>query len=485
MIPAKSTLPRTLDGRFVYMGEGQKVPNNIAGLLIHSSVRVIPRCAFEGCHNLSSVEFQEGVVHIEDSAFSNCTNLESVHLCSSVETIGIAAFLFCLSLQDLTLNDGLAQIGCAAFCGCISLTKVSLPRTVSILQEGTFMNCAGLKEAILPEGLISIGAFSFGNCGSLLPLPTLPESIGSIGYQAFPITNFEKDIEHVEDTKPAAIATSYYHQVNPFALNKGEVSLDHVKVNARRELELHSLQDQLEQFKLENAQLVTKLEGMMKQKDALELEVQCCKQAEHVDDDDFSEALSAAEELISVEDEMVASLTLDDQDLVVQRPYNLTIKSKTKMDSSPPSSTCCGSNIKSCLHEMKKLLGAASPILRLPMKKFAEVDACMDAHHRKMMERRLEYDGTTASATATAAYAETQEARVEFQTMQVVHDETKAAEEEEEEKAFNNDSSTFEVFTLVVDEKKSAEARDEKKSAEARDEGDDDNEDDWIADGFC
>jgi hypothetical protein len=257
------------------------------------------------------------------------------------------------------LNEGLVKIGCAAFTGCPSLTKVAVPSTLGIIQEGTFLNCDRLEEVFLPEGLTCIGNFSFANCECLSPPPTLPESIGSIGFQALP--SAEKDVkglEDVKDTKPAFVTS--HHQVH--LTSKGE-AFDHVKVNARRELEIHSLQDQIEQMKLENSQFLAKLESIIKTKDGLEFEMQRYKQACQEDvDDDLSEA-SAAEELISVEGEMVSSLALDDE----VQPDELA--SELENESSYPLvsniEATCGNTFKSCVDEMVKLLGAP---LRLPMK---------------------------------------------------------------------------------------------------------------------
>ncbi|KAL3936951.1 MAG: hypothetical protein SGBAC_007837 [Bacillariaceae sp.] len=488
---------------FVYMGNDHhhhhsKVPKDVTSAIIHSSVKVIPRCAFEGCHALTNVQFQEGVRVIGDSAFQNCTKLESVHLPSTVETVGIAAFLCCVSLREFTLNEGLVEIGCAAFTCCKSLTKISIPSTVGIIQEGTFLNCDRLEEVILPEGLTCIGNFAFANCGSLSTAP--PEPIGSNGSNALPSS--END---VTETKATIAKNRPRHQVPKGFKNRFlDATPDYAKSIVGHKRVITRLHSELERSRLENAQLLTKLESIVNEKDGLAVELQCYKQERQEEiEDDSSDVLSV--ESGDAHGEIESSLHLLEQDLHNVQPDDLGSEEPEEDEShcdENKTATTCGNTLKACLDDMVKMLGAP---LRLPMKKFAEVDACMAAHHKQMMERhtfglsslsdpemvQLEADFTmmhvadeTCNQTevveeeGTGKSLENQgdkenhhyeESDDSLEQMDDHFQVTITSTGEEPASALNNDS-TFEVVVAKALESNVADEVDE--------------EDDWIADGF-
>lgn len=246
--------------------------------------------------------------------------------------------------------------------------------------------------------------------------------------------------------------------------SEDQVQSDFVKLNARRELEIHTLQDQLEQSKMENAQLLVQLETVSKERDALQLALfqsydQHSSRPEQMDD---GQGLAPGK----VQEEPALCPT---QDLQVLEAVVL----ESDLESNRPVST----RSKSCLGNVFKLLGAP---LRLSINKFEELDAFM-AEHVKQMERqrRLATDPDEIIELERAFQKLRVDAMVDLLKCTEVELESSAVEVEDNQvasctsiKESTVDNATFFDMADVV--------------AETTRTGDGEiNEDDWIADGFA
>ena len=65
--------------------------------------------------DLKYIEFEEGIIDIQESVFMECENLRSVAIPNSVETIGESAFSACMNLQSVILGKGIKRIEANAF----------------------------------------------------------------------------------------------------------------------------------------------------------------------------------------------------------------------------------------------------------------------------------------------------------------------------------------------------------------------------------
>ena len=140
------------------------------------------------------------VTSIGDSAFENCTGLLSVTIPDSITSIGNSAFLGCTSLTSVTIPDSVTSIGREVFSGCDAISEITLP-FVGTTEDGsqtTQLACifgsvswaqdnssvpSSLKKVIITSGA-EIGDYAFYGCSSIESI-TIPESVTSIGYQAF------------------------------------------------------------------------------------------------------------------------------------------------------------------------------------------------------------------------------------------------------------------------------------------------------------
>ena len=178
---------------------------------------------FEGCSNLKTIHFEDGITRITNYLFGNCTgltdieipdtvttigsyafssatNLASVSIPDSVTTINSGAFANCTKLTAVKIPDSVTYIGSEAFKGCTKLASVKLPANLKTLKFDVFMNCSSLTKITIPASITALPSNTFNGCTSLAKV-TLPDTLTSIGSEAF-----EKCDALTTVTIPASVA---------------------------------------------------------------------------------------------------------------------------------------------------------------------------------------------------------------------------------------------------------------------------------------
>ena len=202
---------------------------NLASIIIPTSVTSIGYNAFAYCYNLTTVTIPEFVTYIDYNVFynsglttlnynaTNCSVYGWLNYCSltnltigdnvqvipdsfvseqsnlvgelvipeSVTYIGSNAFYDCSSLTSITIPEGITSIEEGTFYWCSSLESINLPNTVETIGNWAFTGCSSLTDLVLPSSLTYIGYEAFGNCSSLTGTLELPASLETIGYEAF------------------------------------------------------------------------------------------------------------------------------------------------------------------------------------------------------------------------------------------------------------------------------------------------------------
>ncbi len=197
--------------------------NNLASVIIPSSVTTIGSMAFYRCMDLMSVSIAEGLKNIQDLAFIGCSNLQSINIPQSVERIGEFAFCDCKSLASLVIpagvvtrrfafsectgltslviSEGVKSIGYSAFSACNSLTSVSIPGSVQTVCDEAFRLCSGLTSVVISEGVKTIDGGAFYRCSNLTTV-SIPKSMTLIRDYAFQDCSNLADVYCYADSVP-------------------------------------------------------------------------------------------------------------------------------------------------------------------------------------------------------------------------------------------------------------------------------------------
>ena len=210
--------PKTFSGAYTVPEDVQKIHafafNNckqLTSVVLPNGLKRIEDGAFWGCSNMTSANIPSGLTYLGSDAFRNASSLSSsIVLPSTLSEIGSSAFKRCTSLSNVTIKNGVEIIGGSAFVDCSNLKSIDIPNSVYSLgtsafesagltsinitesiteiQASVFYGCK-LTKITLPAGLKSIDAEAFADNGTNIEKVEIPESVISIGNNAFNGTN--------------------------------------------------------------------------------------------------------------------------------------------------------------------------------------------------------------------------------------------------------------------------------------------------------
>ncbi len=210
--------PKTFSGAYTVPEDVQKIHafafNNckqLTSVVLPNGLKRIEDGAFWGCSNMTSANIPSGLTYLGSDAFRNASSLSSsIVLPSTLSEIGSSAFKRCTSLSNVTIENGVEIIGGSAFVDCSNLksidipnsvyslgtsafesaglTSINIPESITEIQASVFYGCK-LTKITLPAGLKSIDAEAFADNGTNIEKVEIPESVISIGNNAFNGTN--------------------------------------------------------------------------------------------------------------------------------------------------------------------------------------------------------------------------------------------------------------------------------------------------------
>lgn len=117
----------------------------IQKLIVGTSVKSIGAQAFNGCVNLTEVEYLYGLTHVSQQAFWGCTGLTTVILPESIIEIGHGAFEACTELTTLRLPNSLKTIKQEAF-SKTGITSVVISASVETVETSAFGEIKSLTD---------------------------------------------------------------------------------------------------------------------------------------------------------------------------------------------------------------------------------------------------------------------------------------------------------------------------------------------------
>ena len=104
---------------------------------------------------------------IRTSIFYNNMDIQAVVIEEGVTRIGAYLFHNCDNIKSVTFTSSITEIGSNAFRDCDGLTDVTLPDNITCINTFTFYNCSGLTRVSIPAGVTDINYDAFVGCKSL------------------------------------------------------------------------------------------------------------------------------------------------------------------------------------------------------------------------------------------------------------------------------------------------------------------------------
>jgi len=170
-------IPDNISGREIVEVSGFHDKDNLKGVVIPDTVRIIGNSAFISCSNLESVTLGNNVETIGESAFINCDSLTNVNLPDSITYIGEMAFDVS-SIEELYIPIGLSEIKAGAFANG-NFSTVTIPENIKIIGRQSFGANDELKTVYIEDGVETIEDQAFSDCDNLEELH-IPASVTNI-----------------------------------------------------------------------------------------------------------------------------------------------------------------------------------------------------------------------------------------------------------------------------------------------------------------
>lgn len=129
------------------------------------------------------------VVAIGSYAFEEMSQLKTVWFSNTIKKIGAGAFKNCDALEYIEIPDYIETLesyssnNSGVFYGCDNLQEVVIGNGLKNIPSWTFYKCPKLETVVIGQAVQSIGQCAFA--GSALKYVAIPDSVVTIGYEAF------------------------------------------------------------------------------------------------------------------------------------------------------------------------------------------------------------------------------------------------------------------------------------------------------------
>ena len=188
------------DSELIAIGEAAFGSTAISSITLPSKLQYIAENAFEYCENLTSVTIPNSTKTIFGGAFANCTNLSTVTIGSKVSDIKSGAFTGCVALSSISVDSANETYSSAS--GVLynkdkttlilypqgkSNTGFELRDETTTIADYAFEGNTALQQLLInsDSSLVSIGVGAFRGCSSLKSIMDIPDSLTTIGDEAF------------------------------------------------------------------------------------------------------------------------------------------------------------------------------------------------------------------------------------------------------------------------------------------------------------
>ena len=141
------------------------IANFNGNVIISKGITEIGWCSFNLANKITGVEIPDSVTLIADYAFQYCKSLTKVKIPGSVKKIGVGrngygacqTFNGCSNIETVVFEEGLEEIGGRVFDACSKVKEWKLPKSLKKIGPGAFSSI-GVEEFNIPENVESIWA---------------------------------------------------------------------------------------------------------------------------------------------------------------------------------------------------------------------------------------------------------------------------------------------------------------------------------------
>lgn len=141
--------------------------------------------AFFGMKTLEYARLPKKLVKLGRSAFEGCTNLSNIQFSDYMEAIPDQMLKDCASVEKINIyNSHILSIGKGAFMNS-GVRIIPLPQELRTIEMTAFANCERLEMIRIPQWVTEIGALAFANCTMLRSITVLSEDPPICAQDAF------------------------------------------------------------------------------------------------------------------------------------------------------------------------------------------------------------------------------------------------------------------------------------------------------------
>lgn len=134
--------------------------------LTSSNISGLYYSPFYGLSNLKTINLSGNIKELPAYLFCGIDSIDEIVLPSTVTDVGVWAFAFS-SITSFKGSDNLESIEEFAFYGCKNLESVDIGNNIMLIGSGAFTGCDKLTEIYIPDTVTNIEMDAFKNCSAL------------------------------------------------------------------------------------------------------------------------------------------------------------------------------------------------------------------------------------------------------------------------------------------------------------------------------